>query len=211
MKTINISQLIKWLEKAALVMQENKDYLTKLDSDIGDADHGFNMERGFNKVREKLDELSNSKDIASLFKNTGMTLISSIGGASGPLYGTLFLQASMVLKDKTELNLIDLKNCLENGVNGVKLRGKASVGDKTMIDVLDPAIQSLSDSLNANLSINEALENLVKVAEKGMTSTTDLIAKKGRASYLGERSIGHQDAGATSSYLIFKSLKEAIN
>ncbi|WP_299260572.1 dihydroxyacetone kinase subunit DhaL [uncultured Aquimarina sp.] len=211
MKTINITQLVKWLENSALVMRENKDYLTKLDSDIGDADHGFNMERGFNKVLEKLDELSASKDIASLFKNTGMTLISSIGGASGPLYGTLFLQASIVLKDKTELNLRDLKDCLDNGVNGVKLRGKASIGDKTMIDVLDPVVQSLSDSLNAELSISEALTDMVQVAEKGMKSTTDLIAKKGRASYLGERSIGHQDAGATSSYLIVKSLKKAIN
>ncbi|KYG74648.1 dihydroxyacetone kinase DhaL subunit [Roseivirga ehrenbergii] len=211
MVTIKQTQLIEWLKNITLVIRENKDILTALDSEIGDADHGFNMERGFNKVSEKIDELSRSQDIAMLMKNTGMTLISSIGGASGPLYGTFFMQAGAVLGDKTEITLTDLKNSIENGVKGVKDRGRASVGDKTMIDVLEPAVQSLSESVGENLSLEQALSNMVDVAKNGMKSTIDMIAKKGRASYLGERSIGHQDAGATSSYLILKALKETIN
>lgn len=211
MVTIKQTQLIEWLKNITLVIRENKDLLTALDSEIGDADHGFNMERGFNKVSEKIDELSHSQDIAMLMKNTGMTLISSIGGASGPLYGTFFMQAGAVLGDKTELTLSDLKNSIENGVKGVKDRGRASVGEKTMIDVLEPVVQSLSESVVAKLSLEQALSNMVDVAKNGMKSTIDMIAKKGRASYLGERSIGHQDAGATSSYLILKALKETIN
>ena len=140
-----------------------------------------------------------------------MTLVSSIGGASGPLYGTFFMQAGAVLGDKTEITLTDLKNSIENGVKGVKDRGRASVGEKTMIDVLEPVVQSLSESVVAKLSLEQALSNMVDVAKNGMKSTIDMIAKKGRASYLGERSIGHQDAGATSSYLILKALKETIN
>ncbi len=211
MVTIKQTQLIEWLKNITLVIRENKDLLTELDSEIGDADHGFNMERGFNKVSEKIDELSHSQDIAMLMKNTGMTLISSIGGASGPLYGTFFMQAGAVLGDKTEITLTDLKNSIENGVKGVKDRGRASVGEKTMIDVLEPVVQSLSESVVAKLSLEQALSNMVDVAKNGMKSTIDMIAKKGRASYLGERSIGHQDAGATSSYLILKALKETIN
>ncbi|WP_179376118.1 dihydroxyacetone kinase subunit DhaL [Winogradskyella wichelsiae] len=211
METIKLSQLITWLEKTAKYMQENKEYLTELDSAIGDADHGFNMERGFNKVIGKIEELKQSEDAAALLKGTGMTLISSIGGASGPLYGTFFLQASMVLKGNKELTLEDLKASFENGLKGVKSRGRASLGEKTMIDVLEPVVTSLVTSTEKGLTINEALENTVNVAETGMKSTINMLATKGRASYLGERSVGHQDPGATSSYLILKALKESIN
>ncbi|MGJ8549239.1 dihydroxyacetone kinase subunit DhaL [Winogradskyella wichelsiae] len=211
METIKLSQLITWLEKTAKYMQENKEYLTELDSAIGDADHGFNMERGFNKVIGKIEELKQSEDAAALLKGTGMTLISSIGGASGPLYGTFFLQASMVLKGNKELTLEDLKASFENGLKGVKSRGRASLGEKTMIDVLEPVVASLVTSTEKGLTINEALENIVNVAETGMKSTINMLATKGRASYLGERSVGHQDPGATSSCLILKALKESIN
>ncbi|QXP79432.1 MULTISPECIES: dihydroxyacetone kinase subunit DhaL [Winogradskyella] len=211
METIKLTQLITWLEKTAAYMQENKTYLTELDSAIGDADHGFNMERGFQKVIGKIEELKQSKDASVLLKNTGMTLISSIGGASGPLYGTFFLQASMVLKDKNELTLEDLKSSFENGLKGIKSRGRAATGEKTMIDVLEPVVTTLITSAEQNLTINDALTNMLAAAEKGMKSTIDMLATKGRASYLGERSVGHQDPGATSSYFIVKALKESIN
>ncbi|WP_179316857.1 dihydroxyacetone kinase subunit DhaL [Winogradskyella undariae] len=211
METIKLSQLITWLEKTAAYMQENKTYLTELDSAIGDADHGFNMERGFQKVIGKIEELKQSKDASVLLKNTGMTLISSIGGASGPLYGTFFLQASMVLKDKNELTLEDLKSSFENGLKGIKSRGRATTGEKTMIDVLEPVVTTLITAVEQNLTISDALTNMLAAAEKGMKSTIDMLATKGRASYLGERSVGHQDPGATSSYFIVKALKESIN
>jgi len=211
METIKLSQLIIWLEKTAAYMQENKTYLTELDSEIGDADHGFNMDRGFQKVIGKIEELKQSKDASVLLKNTGMTLISSIGGASGPLYGTFFLQVSMVLKDKNELTLEDLKSSFENGLKGIKSRGRATAGEKTMIDVLEPVVTTLTTAVDENLTISEALTNMLEAAEKGMKSTIDMLATKGRASYLGERSVGHQDPGATSSYFIVKALKESIN
>lgn len=210
MNVISQSQIIKWLEKTAKVVKDNKEYLTELDSAIGDADHGFNMERGFNKVMGKIDEFLSTDDIGAILKNTGMTLISSIGGASGPLYGSFFLQAGAISVSKSELSLKDLKDAVEKGVEAVKARGRASVGEKTMIDVLDPALQSLNKSVETNESLETALSNMIDAADKGMKSTINMIARKGRASYLGERSIGHQDPGATSSYLILNALKEVV-
>ncbi len=210
MDKLQHKHIIKWFELASITLRENKEYLTKLDSEIGDADHGFNMERGFNKVDNKLEEFSLNTDLGAIFKNMGMTLISSIGGASGPLYGTFFLQIGMSAVTKTELTLKDFADAFENGVAGVKKRGRASVGDKTMIDVLDPVVEILKAAVSENKSFEKVFADMLETAEKGMKSTIPLIAKKGRASYLGERSIGHQDAGATSSYLILKCLKEAI-
>ena len=210
MEVITQPQIIEWLINTARVMKNNKEYLTELDSVIGDADHGFNMERGFNKVLEKINDGSINGDIGSILKNTGMALISSVGGAAGPLYGTFFMQAGAVLGFKNELSLDDLKNGIANGVQGVKNRGRASVGEKTMIDVLEPVVESLNKSVETKDAIELALEKVVAVAEIGMKSTIDLIAQKGRASYLGARSIGHQDAGATSSYLILKTLRDII-
>lgn len=210
MDKLQHKHIIKWFELTSLTLRENKEYLTLLDSEIGDADHGFNMERGFNKVYDKLEEFSLNTDLGAIFKNMGMTLISSIGGASGPLYGTFFLQMGMSAISKTELTLKDFTDAVEKGVEGVIKRGRASVGDKTMIDVLDPVVAVLKVAVSENKSFEDAFTEMVETADKAMKSTIPLIAKKGRASYLGERSIGHQDAGATSSYLILKCLKEAI-
>jgi len=210
MNVITQPQIIEWLITIAQVMKDNKEYLTELDSAIGDADHGFNMERGFNKVLEKINDGSINGDIGSIFKNTGMALISSVGGASGPLYGTFFMQTGSDWGLKNELSLDDLSKGIANGVQGIKNRGRASVGEKTMIDVLEPVIASLNKSVATKDTIEVALEKVVTVAETGMKSTIDLIAQKGRASYLGTRSVGHQDAGATSSYLILKTLRNII-
>jgi phosphoenolpyruvate---glycerone phosphotransferase subunit DhaL len=210
MDTIKQAHIIKWLEDLAPVFRENKEYLTELDSAIGDADHGFNMERGFNKVLEKVNEMSADDTISSIFKNTGMTLIAKVGGASGPLFGTFFLQAGAVVPSDKALTLKDFYTCIDNGLKGVKSRGRASKGEKTMIDALEPVVESLHTSVATHDTIEEALSKAAKEAEMGMKSTIGMLAQKGRASYLGERSIGHQDAGATSVYLIFKTLNEVI-
>lgn len=202
-------QIVQWLEKTANVLQENKDYLTQLDSPIGDADHGINMDRGFRKVMEKLPGVAD-KDIGNILKTTGMTLISSVGGAAGPLYGTFYMRAGMAVTSKEELNGEDLVTLLQAGVDGVVQRGRAQPGDKTMFDSLSPAVKVLQDNLNDGNDTVEAVRQAVAAAEKGMKDTIPLQAKKGRASYLGERSIGHQDPGATSSYLILNALLETL-
>ncbi len=203
------SNILQWLEMTAAVMSENKDYLTKLDSPIGDADHGINMNRGFVKVMEKLPTVED-KDIGNILKTTGMTLISSVGGASGPLYGTFFMRGGMAVDAKEELTGDDLSAMLQSGVDGLIQRGRAQLGDKTMIDAWLPALKALRESLDNDHDLLKALEEAVNAAERGMIDTIPLQAKKGRASYLGERSIGHQDPGATSSYLLLKALLDAI-
>ncbi len=203
------SNILQWLEMTAAVMSENKDYLTQLDSPIGDADHGINMNRGFRKVMEKLPTVED-KDIGNILKTTGMTLISSVGGASGPLYGTFFMRGGMAVDAKEELTGDDLSAMLQSGVDGLIQRGRAQLGDKTMIDAWLPAMKALRESLDNNHDLMEAMEEAVNAAEQGMKDTIPLQAKKGRASYLGERSIGHQDPGATSSYLLLKALLDAI-
>lgn len=203
------SNILRWLENTATVMSENKDYLTQLDSPIGDADHGINMNRGFRKVMEKLPTVED-KDIGNILKTTGMTLISSVGGASGPLYGTFFMRGGMAVDSKEELTDEDLTAMLQSAVDGVVQRGRAQPGDKTMVDAWLPAMKALRESLDAEHDLQVALEKAVDAAEQGMKDTIPLQAKKGRASYLGERSIGHQDPGATSSYLMLKALLDAI-
>jgi dihydroxyacetone kinase-like protein len=207
--TVTRDQVVKWLELTAAVMKENRDYLTQLDSPIGDADHGNNMDRGFRKVLEKLPGVAD-KDIGNILKTTGMTLISSVGGASGPLYGTFFMRGGMAADAKEELTGEDLAALLQAGVDGIVQRGRAQVGDKTMVDAWMPALKALHDSLANGNSQLEALQASVGAAEQGMKDTIPLQAKKGRASYLGERSIGHQDPGATSSYLMLKALLDAL-
>ena len=202
-------QIVKWLEKSTAVLNENKDYLTQLDSAIGDADHGTNMARGFNKVLEKLPSVAD-KDIGNILKTTGMTLISSVGGASGPLYGTFFMRSGMAMAAKEELSDEDLLKLLEAGVEGIVQRGRAQLEDKTMIDAWYPALEALRKAIENGSSTVDALKAGVAGAEKGMKATIPLQARKGRASYLGERSIGHQDPGATSSYLVLKTLLDTV-
>ena len=202
-------QILQWLHSVAIAIKENKDYLTELDAAIGDADHGINMNRGFQKVKDKLVSVADG-DIESILKTVSMTLISGVGGASGPLYGTLFLRASMAVKGKQELSEEDMADLLQSGLDGVVQRGKANLGDKTMVDALAPAVAAFKQAIAAGSTTVEGLKKAVAAAEEGMKSTIPLVAKKGRASYLGERSAGHQDPGATSSYLILQVLLNTI-
>jgi dihydroxyacetone kinase-like protein len=208
-KMVTKQQILQWLQAVAVVLEQNKDYLTELDAAIGDADHGINMNRGFQKVVSQLPSVAD-KDIGSILKTVSMTLISSVGGASGPLYGTLFLRASTAVAGKLELSDEDLIALLQAAVDGVVQRGKANLGDKTMLDALSPASDAFKQAVANNASTQEALQQAVAAAEEGMKNTIPLVAKKGRASYLGDRSSGHQDPGATSAYLILKTLLETI-
>ena len=202
--TVPYAQVDGWVETFASTVAENKDYLTRLDSAIGDADHGINMDRGMKAVLAKLEGLEGD-DIGTLLKTVGMTLVSSVGGAGGPLYGTLFLQMGMATAGKSELEPDDWAAALDAAVKGVQMRGKAELGDKTMVDALIPARDSFSAALTGGASFEEALGRSAQAAEEGMQATIPLVAKKGRASYLGERSAGHQDPGATSSHMLVKT------
>lgn len=202
-------QILQWLQAIAVVLEQNKDYLTELDAAIGDADHGINMNRGFQKVVSQLPSVAN-KDIRTILKSVSITLISSVGGASGPLYGTLFLRASTAVAGKQELTDEDMVALLQAAVDGVVQRSKAQLGDKTMLDALSPASDAFKQAVADGASAVEALQKAVAAAQEGMKNTTPLVAKKGRASYLGDRSSGHQDPGATSTYLILQTLLETI-
>lgn len=200
-------QVVDWLMRCGEVFSRERDFLTQLDTEIGDADHGLNMNRGFNKVMEKLPSVAD-KDIGFILKNTGMTLLSSVGGASGPLFGTFFIRAAQAANAKQSLDLAELHQMMQEGVEGVVMRGKAEPGDKTMCDVWWPVVESLGQSAQQNLSVAEALQRAADSAERAVESTITMQARKGRASYLGERSIGHQDPGATSVMLMMKTLAE---
>lgn len=205
MTEISKADIVAWFERLATVFDENREYLTELDSPIGDADHGANMARGFNKVKEKLPTMQD-KSIDGLFKDVGMTLVSTVGGSSGPLYGTFFMKGAGAAKGKDSLNLTILATMFEDALAGVVQRGKAELQDKTMVDALHPAIEALKKAASHDDSdVQEALRKAVLAAEAGMKATTDMQARKGRASYLGERSIGHQDPGATSAYLLLQA------
>jgi phosphoenolpyruvate---glycerone phosphotransferase subunit DhaL len=199
--------ILRWLERVADVLHENAAYLTQLDSAIGDADHGSNMDRGFQAVRAKFPAMA-SMDASTQLKTVGTTLVSTVGGASGPLYGTAFLRASAVVTSKQELSSADIVAMLEAFLNGIVARGKAHAGEKTMVDALGPAVTAAKRALAEGLSLTEVTAHASSAAEKGVQATIPLLATKGRASYLGERSVGHQDPGATSSWLIVRSLAE---
>jgi len=202
--------VIDWLKEVARVLSENRQYLVDLDSAIGDADHGVNMDRGFQAIMGKMGEISD-KDIGTIFKTSAMTLISTVGGASGPLYGTFFLQAGTKTAGKMELTVQEWAVVLEAGLAGIIMRGKAQLNDKTMVDALTPAVDALNRAIADGKSQSEALEICAEAAHQGMEATIPLVARKGRASYLGERSAGHQDPGATSTYLILKAAAEVWN
>ena len=195
---------LEWITACADVLDENSNYLTKLDAAIGDGDHGANMDRGFKAVMLKMPDVAD-KDIGTILKAVGMTLISTVGGAAGPLYGTFFLQAGMKSTGKMELNFADWLFALKAAVAGVVMRGKAELGDKTMVDALSPAVVSFKHSMDDLRSIGQAIQLSAEAAHQGMVDTIPWVARKGRASYLGERSAGHQDPGATSSYLILQA------
>lgn len=198
-------QVVDWLMRCGEVFTQQRDFLTQLDTEIGDSDHGLNMNRGFNKVVEKLPSVAD-KDIGFILKNTGMTLLSSVGGASGPLFGTFFIRAAQSANAKQSLDLAELHQMMQEGVEGVVMRGKAEPGDKTMCDAWWAVVESLGQSAQQQLSVAEALQRASERAEQAVESTIIMQARKGRASYLGERSIGHQDPGATSVMLMMKTL-----
>ncbi|WP_410012383.1 dihydroxyacetone kinase subunit DhaL [Sodalis sp. C49] len=202
---ITRQHIVSWLQLCAEVFTEQRDFLTQLDSDIGDGDHGLNMNRGFNKVLEKLPSVAD-KDIGFILKNTGMTLLSSVGGASGPLFGTFFIRAAQSANAKQSLDLPALCQMLKEGVEGVVMRGKAEPGDKTMCDVWVPVVEQLEQDSRDHLALPDALRQAVERAQRALESTITMQARKGRASYLGARSIGHQDPGATSAMLMIQAL-----
>ena len=205
-------QVYGWVRAFAATIADNKEYLTELDSAIGDADHGINMNRGMQAVLTKLEGGGQGvqSDVGALLKTVGMTLVSTVGGASGPLYGTLFLQMGSSAAGKPELSGEDWAAALAAGVAGVQRRGKAELGDKTMIDALVPAVEALRSSLAGGATAGEALNRSAEAAREGMIATIPLVARKGRASYLGERSADHQDPGATSSWLLLQTAAETL-
>lgn len=195
------------IEGMAKKIEAEKDYLTQLDNEIGDGDHGINLARGFEAVEKKLPSLAGG-DIGALLKGVGMQLVSTVGGASGPLYGTAFMKAGMACKGLTELDGPAFVKAMEAAVDGIKMRGKATEGEKTMLDALCPALKVMQDEVAAGKLLKEALQDAAAAAEKGVEYTKTIIATKGRASYLGERSLGHQDPGATSSLYLLQVLAE---
>jgi phosphoenolpyruvate---glycerone phosphotransferase subunit DhaL len=203
---VTVDQVRDWIRRYAEVIAEHRTELVALDTAIGDGDHGTNMDRGMRKALEKL-EAQEGADIGVLLKAVAMALISSVGGAAGPLYGTLFLQMGTSAAGKEELDLAGWTAALEAGVLGVQSRGKAQPGDKTMIDALLPALDALRA---ADGDPGAALRQAAEAAEGGMKATIPMEARKGRASYLGPRSVGHQDPGATSSYLLLRTAAEAL-
>jgi dihydroxyacetone kinase-like protein len=199
---------LDWIRRYAAIVAANKAYLTDLDSAIGDADHGINMDRGFQAVLEKIEGLT-ARDIGAAFKAVGMTLISKVGGAAGPLYGTFFLQLGTTTAGKEAIALDEFVAALEAGIAGIQRLGKAEPGDKTMVDALLPARDAIKAAASDGASVGAAVARAAEAAEAGMLATVPLVARKGRASYLGERSAGHQDPGATSSYLLLKCAADA--
>jgi dihydroxyacetone kinase-like protein len=199
-----------WIERFAGAIEENKQYLTDLDGPIGDSDHGINMDRGFRAVKSGLTG-GGEAPIDATLKSVGMTLIRTVGGASGPLYGTVFVRMAGAVSGYQTLDPETILAALQAGRKGIVDRGKAEPGDKTMLDAWDPAIRAYEEALKAGSDLPGAVAKATEAAEQGMKDTIPLVARKGRASYLGERSAGHQDAGATSSYLFFKALQEAVD
>jgi len=207
---ITKADVLNWLKHYAAIIDEQKEYLTQLDAAIGDADHGINMQRGFGAVMTQLPTVED-KDIGTILKKVGMVLVSTVGGAGGPLYGTLFMRMGVAVGNKDALSAEDVVKMFQAALEGVKQRGKAEPGDKTMVDALTPAVEALRKAVEAGEDLHTALEKAAAAAEEGMKATIPLVARRGRASYLGERSAGHQDPGATSSYLLFKSAAEVWN
>jgi phosphoenolpyruvate---glycerone phosphotransferase subunit DhaL len=208
-ESITAEDVQGWIRSYAGVVAEHRAELSQLDQAIGDGDHGTNMDRGMRKAVEKVDALA-EPDVGAVLKAVGMALISSVGGAAGPLYGTLFMQMATAAAGRTELDLAGWAAALDAGAQGLQKRGKAAIGDATMVDALLPAVEALRAAEGEGASLADALRRSADAAEEGMRSTTPLEARKGRASYLGPRSVGHQDPGATSTHLLLRSAAEAF-
>jgi len=209
---VNAATVQSWLEQAAASLREQRDYLTQLDAAIGDADHGTNMDRGFTAVVAKLGETdSASLGPGKLLTTAGGTLVSTVGGASGPLWGTALRRAGRALGDAEEFGSEELATALDAALEGVVELGAAREGEKTMVDALAPAVRTLRERVAAGASLADAVEAAFQASEEGMRATVPLQASKGRASYLGERSIGHQDPGATSTTLILGALASTVS
>lgn len=206
---MNVEQARKVFERVTEAIISHKEYLTELDSAIGDADHGINMSRGFTKAQEKI-KAGTYTEVGGVFKDVAMTLMGSVGGASGPLYGTLFMRMSMKFGTKQEVDSADFVEALEEGLKGILALGKAQLEDKTMVDALTPALEAMKAAASNGEDLPTVLEKGIASAEEGMKRTIPLVAKKGRASYLGERSAGHQDPGATSTFLILSAMLEGL-
>lgn len=206
--TINRQHILSWLRQLADVYNNNSNYLTQLDSPIGDADHGTNMTRGFQAVVDKLDSWQDALP-KEIFRQVGMTLVSTVGGSSGPLYGTLFLKFGEAVGDDDTIDAARLVTMMHAAVDGIIQRGHAELGDKTMVDALRPALDAMKAAQSEGKTLPEILEAAETAAKDGMEATKPLQARKGRASYLGERSIGHQDPGATSAYFLVRAMLDA--
>lgn len=207
-ESVTTTVLEQWVRSFAALIAENRDHLTELDAAIGDADHGSNMDRGMTAAVAALDE-SSPTGAGALLTKVGMTLVSTVGGASGPLFGTLFLRMGTSLGGSDAVSATDLAAALRSGLVGVVDRGKASAGDKTMYDALAPAVDALDAGLAEGAPLAAALEAAKDAAAAGRDATTPMLARKGRASYLGERSVGHQDPGATSVALLLEAATRA--
>jgi phosphoenolpyruvate---glycerone phosphotransferase subunit DhaL len=202
---VNRDTVLDWMRRFAGEMEEHRAELVRLDTAIGDGDHGTNMDRGMRKALERLDS-ADQADAGAVLKTVAMALVSTVGGAAGPLYGTLFLQMGGALAGRDEVDLPGYVEAWRKALQGVQTRGKAEPGDKTMVDALVPAVEAMERAPDLDTALREAVD----AAERGMRATVPLVARKGRASYLGERSKGHQDPGATSTYYLYRSAAEAL-
>jgi dihydroxyacetone kinase-like protein len=208
---ITLAQFRRWLLVYAERITEQENYLTELDAAIGDADHGTNMRRGMHRVSERLaDPGTPYTDVGSLLRTVAMTLISSVGGAAGPLYGAFFLRAAQDTNGDVAVDLAQLAAMFRNGLNGVQQRGKAVVDDKTMVDTLQPAVEALEAAVAAGATLEQALDAARQAAKEGLRHTIGIPANKGRASYLGARAVGHQDPGATSAYYLIETASATL-
>jgi phosphoenolpyruvate---glycerone phosphotransferase subunit DhaL len=206
---MDLAQLTAWIREYARVISENAQHLSDLDAAIGDADHGINMERGMSAVLAALDDATPA-DMSALCKQVGMTLVKSVGGASGPLYGTFFLRMAGALGPGDSVDAADFAKALRAGVEGVVQRGRAEAGDKTMFDALAPALDALDAALASGEDLSAALADATVAAEKDRDATESMVARKGRASYLGQRSVGHIDPGATSAAMLIAAAAQAF-
>lgn len=209
MSAINFDILISLLNAAANVIIKEQGVLTELDAAIGDGDFGMSLSNGFSKVRSNLSEIEKT-NIGDILKKVGMTLTASTGGVSGPIWGTAFLRAGLKAGDKKEVDLSDLSEMMQAALEGIQARGEAKLGDKTLVDALSPAVKEIKKASEENTSISEALKRAAKAARKGSDKTVDMIARKGRASYLGERSKGHRDAGSWAIVLVLEEIAQNL-